>query len=467
MTQIPISGAIVQGIKPFIRGEQFKQFIVNTLTVNQTRNLKPEDLILLTNPQSIKMYDTAFTSPLVNTRNNYESLEQLGDATCNKFATDYIHNRFPQLNEPWGKGIAATVINNLISKKSFANFAEKLGFIPYIWTTLADISTEEARISVLEDCLEAFVGATELIYDTHYSVGYSYNIIYNFFKPNFDNIHISLKHEDVTDPISRLNEIFVPRKSQGIRLKKEFNNPNPKNTRNIRGVVLKPITVNLYVELYAGAKFPLVGQLIPGVGMLIGSGSDIYEKKAEQQATLTALEMLKENGIAPKIPYVYTMIDENAEIKEIEEPKITREYIKENWEGKFLPSVEDEKESINSQYSTKHINGLLQYTSTLLALYCRTRNKSGIKTCLKFGADPTILDSDGSSVLDLLFMGPVDEEFCENEMRRLIKSVKNIEKRLTIQQPVYDFFYKQYDNKYFLKHLKDFDVIEYPSSDLE
>ena len=81
-----------------------------------------------------------------------------------------------------------------------------------------------------------------------------------------------------------------------------------------------------------------------------------------------------------------------------------------------------------------------QYQSTLLAMYCRKRNKKGISACLKLGADPNIEDTCGLNCLDLLFIGKVEEEKVMKIMKKLVKGGAKYE----MKKEVYQMYYKLY-----------------------
>ena len=60
----------------------------------------------------------------------------------------------------------------------------------------------------MEDCLEAFIGATEMQFDNRVKFGVGYTACYNIISAIYDKIPISLKYEDLFDSKTRLKEIF-------------------------------------------------------------------------------------------------------------------------------------------------------------------------------------------------------------------------------------------------------------------
>ena len=156
------------------RGNDFKSLIQKLL---QKGNLKPKYINLLTDNESMEIYNNAFTSSTANETNNYEIFEQLGDVTANKFIVWYMYRRFPQLNCTEGVKVIARLRINYGAKQSFFTIAESIGFWPYI--TASDEQRNKKRKSLLEDALEAFIGATEFLIDTRIKQGVGYSIVYD------------------------------------------------------------------------------------------------------------------------------------------------------------------------------------------------------------------------------------------------------------------------------------------------
>lgn len=455
------------------RGERFKRFIASTLTSDNKRMLNPADMMLLTNNESMKLYTLAFTSSMVDTVNNYEWLEHMGDRTVNKFVNEYIHTRFPQLNNTNGVVIATVIVNNLISKKSLSKLAEQLGFANYLSISRAQMENGQKRVSALEDCFEAFVGATELILNTKYETGYGYSFLYHWLKVVFDTFYpnISLKYEDVIDPVTRLKETFDSSEyKNAVCIYKPSSTTEDQEFSGEVSIYLsvcrkKGTTAQDATRGHAIIRQLKYGQtrLQPNGNYFLASAKGEIEAEVNAKASIDALSFLSSLGIKKEVPYFYTLLAQTGSLVETETPVITEESVKERWENEMI--VDGKMVSgfdINGMYRTKPSNRLRSYNSTLLGLYCRTRNVSGVKTCLKMNADVFLLDSDGSSVLDLLFVGDVNPELCEEIMHKLLKVAKSDESRkLKMQLDVYNLFYKQYDSKYFLKHLKDFEVIQY------
>jgi dsRNA-specific ribonuclease len=182
-----------------------------TSVLNRGRlDQKGKDLLL----RNISIYEQAFTSPSIDKTNNYEVLEQQGDAVFSLFLVTYFYKRFPQLNCPDGVKIVARLKINYASKQTFSEIAEKLGFWPHIHATQQEKDT--GKKSLLEDVLEAFIGATVTILDNSTNIGIGYAVAYRILESLFDELHISLAYEDLFDPKSRLKEYFDKNKQLGV-----------------------------------------------------------------------------------------------------------------------------------------------------------------------------------------------------------------------------------------------------------
>ena len=185
-----------------IRGPEFKNFIKGLLF---RMNISEKNIRVLTNDENIKIYESVFTHSCVDENNNYEFYEILGDVTCNKIIVWYLKSKFPFLNNTNGVKVIARLKINLVSKVTFSRWSMKLGFHKYI---SYDLETKiKNEIGVLEDCLEAFVGATELLIDKIFKGG-GYFFCYRFLVSILEEEDISLKYKDLYDPITRLKETF-------------------------------------------------------------------------------------------------------------------------------------------------------------------------------------------------------------------------------------------------------------------
>jgi dsRNA-specific ribonuclease len=168
--------------------------------------LKPEYIELLTGDESMRVYSASFTSPAFNPEHNYDAYEFLGDATLNKIIVWHLARRFPQLMNVENVKTLARLKINLISKVSFARFGRELGIDKYI--TCTEDEWVKSQTKLVEDTLEAFIGAIESQIDSRIKLGAGYAICYGIIGPILDRIDISLEYEDLYDAITRLKEVF-------------------------------------------------------------------------------------------------------------------------------------------------------------------------------------------------------------------------------------------------------------------
>ncbi len=198
--------------------------------------IDPKYMDVLTNPDALDVYRTAFTSNTVNPESNYELYEYMGDVAANSAVVMYFYEVFPQLRCP--KSIH--ILNRLkivhVSRDSYSKIAEDLGFWKYIKYNAEVADTKphlkKNREALLEDVFEAFVGATQIILNDVFGavgVGVASQIIYNFIKPIFDAKKISFAPEDLYDAKTRLKELFEIRKNVVNPLAERYGTPRYKD----------------------------------------------------------------------------------------------------------------------------------------------------------------------------------------------------------------------------------------------
>jgi dsRNA-specific ribonuclease len=207
--------------------------------------IDPKYMGVLTNPEALAIYRVAFTSNTVDSDNNYELYEYMGDVAANAAVVMYFYEVFPQLRCPRSINILNRLKIVHVSRESFSKIAEDLGFWPHIRYN-ASVAAEKpilkkSREALLEDVFEAFVGATEIILiDAFGMVGVASQIIYNFIKPIFDAKDISFAPEDLYDAKTRLKELFEIRKNVPNPLADRYGAPRymdalpPANTVTLR-----------------------------------------------------------------------------------------------------------------------------------------------------------------------------------------------------------------------------------------
>jgi len=269
------------------------RFVGKIRQVLSLSTLKKKYIDKMTNPENMKLYAQAFTHSSVE-EVNYEWLEIMGDATLNKCIVWYINQRFPQLQNAGGVKVIARLKINLVSKHHFSDIAEKLGFAEFIQVNEEAMMNQANSVknkpinprSLLEDVLEAFFGATEMLIDRIVSVGAGYGVCFHLLKNIMDPIPISLKYEDLYDPITRLKETFdIFRTQLWGQVRYE-----PFRTENVS-------SVNIF-------------QFDPSTGrktfLVTSSGATLDE--AKQKAALLAIDLLSKRGFKRPVPEYYATL---------------------------------------------------------------------------------------------------------------------------------------------------------------
>lgn len=257
------------------RGDDFKNLILSILRKGK---LKEHYISILIDDESMKIYNDVFTSNTANPVDNYEMYEQMGDVLAGSFLVWYMYRRFPQLQCSEAVKIVARLKINYGARQSFFKIGDSLGLWPFISAT--EDERNHIRKDLLEDILEAFIGATAFIVDSRIRVGVGYAIVYDILAGIFDDIDISLKYEDLYDPITRLKEVFDYFKDAIGTQKKEF----------IKEEKLTTFTIF---------------RVCNGRIQQIGQGAAARKPDAEQKAALQALDVLKSFGFVKPVPELY------------------------------------------------------------------------------------------------------------------------------------------------------------------
>jgi dsRNA-specific ribonuclease len=264
-----------------VRGQRFQTMIKGLL---KRANLTEKHIDMFTNNKSMKVYDQAFTAESACPDCNYEMFEQLGDVTANKFIVWYMYRRFPQLRQTSGVKVVARLRINYGARQSFSQIGEQLGFWDFISASEDDRGRKKKDL--LEDCIESFIGATELIMDDEFRPGIGQAVVYDILADIFNDIPISLKYEDLYDAKTRLKEIFDFRKDTIGKL-------NYTNTRDVDSGLFTAKAI----------------RVVNGKDKVIGYGSATKLKDAEQRAAENGLTCVKKDGFVKPIPPEYAMFN--------------------------------------------------------------------------------------------------------------------------------------------------------------
>ena len=258
------------------RGGDLKNLIKSILIKGK---IKEHYIDYLMTDESMKIYSDVFTSETADENNNYEVYEQMGDVLAGSFIIWYMYRRFPKLQCSEAVKIVARLKINYGSKNSFFPIAEKLGFWNYI--TASEENRNREKKPLLEDTLEAFIGATAFILDNKIKHGVGYAVVYEILKSIFDGMDISLKYENLYDPITRLKEIFDHFKPDTI------------------GVQVKNFSKEEKLTTF------IISQNYQGKIVELGRGVAAIKPDAEQKAATYAIEVLKRRGYFKPVAELY------------------------------------------------------------------------------------------------------------------------------------------------------------------
>nr|QBK87587.1 MAG: ribonuclease III [Marseillevirus LCMAC201] len=196
----------------------FRTFIQAQLKIAR---INKEHREIFTDSDAMKLFLTAFTDPTYDAKNNYQTLEFIGDGIMHAILSQYIPRRFPGLasgeskysKKSTGEGVLSKTRRFLEQRKTLSDFALKRGFWDHV---LADEDTKtKLRKETLENVYEAFVGALVEIVDQRVKQGLGYNYAYNYASASLDDLKIEISKENLDDPITRLNELYKANELKG------------------------------------------------------------------------------------------------------------------------------------------------------------------------------------------------------------------------------------------------------------
>ena len=155
-------------------------------------------------PDTLSLFKKAFTAKEVDPRNNYELLEAIGDKTANKCILWYLIRRLPQLCTNDAKEILAKLKMQYIQTDAFSRFIDRLDLFQFI--RMPDYMKKPVE-KYKEDVFEAIIAVIELSANRHLTDGMGCALCYHFIETLMDEEEISLRHNHIVDPISRLKEL--------------------------------------------------------------------------------------------------------------------------------------------------------------------------------------------------------------------------------------------------------------------
>jgi len=205
-----------------IRGRQFRNMIFNTLF---TKAKLPYDVLLkMCTPQTIRVFEMAFTAPSADPEENYELLEFFGDAAYRKALQGVLVKRFPTFNPSQGSEVRGKNIISIATKVSYcarleiilkscnalATMAKDMSIVPYISASRDTIDNKMKPL--LEDVLEAFIGALQYCVDQYVQTleiipKSVFRCVYNFVESLIMSYPIPTTYDDFFDDKSKFNVI--------------------------------------------------------------------------------------------------------------------------------------------------------------------------------------------------------------------------------------------------------------------
>ena len=280
-------------------GQNRNMITVNSLYVNNLINfikkmasigkIKEKYVNIMVDPDNIQYYVIAFVHKSYNKYNNYEIFEQLGDLSVNKFVVWYAYKKFPQINFPVGTAIAARIKITFGSKVKLGVIGRNLNFSEFIITNPNSDVRVPSIEDLIEDTFEAFMGATEFIFEKCLMSHTGYSFVYKMLEGIFENPQyvsdFKLDYSILTDPVTILKEMVESPEFYNIYPQSLFPPENklnysvyksPKSSENIIS------TSTVFLVFKDGKKIK------------IGTGSSSTKKKSKQIAAKNSLTYLQQ-----------------------------------------------------------------------------------------------------------------------------------------------------------------------------
>jgi len=190
---------------------QFTNFIATQLSFV---GLNKRHIQLYTNDENIQDFRLVFVHSSADSKNNYEYYEFRGDTIVNDIIAEYVSEETKTRNVKW----LTKIKHNLMSKKTLSSLAENLGFEEYLvygekmvesLTRNPDKKTNKDYRSMLEDCVEAFMGCLVIVVNRHSKNQVGHGVARMFLRQLMKRyIKIEMDYSKVFDPITRLKEIY-------------------------------------------------------------------------------------------------------------------------------------------------------------------------------------------------------------------------------------------------------------------
>ena len=294
-----------------------------------------------------------------------------------------MYKRFPRLKCSECVKIVARLRINYGATKSFAEIARNLGFWDYISCNLE--SRQKKMKPLLEDVFEAFLGVIELIIDEELGItGPGFFIVYKILENIFNNVHISLKYEDLYDAKTRLKELFDAHSEQlGALVYEDTRIQNDLKKDKLATSNVFRIHNPIY---YKNPKTGIENKkkILAGQKIFLGKGYASLKPMAQQYAAQMAIKKLEKDGFKKDVDYIYNVLNNIEHL----------DYNLDVW-----------KDGMNELYPSKYKSKYnFRYKATPIIHYIKENCLFMIQKCLKNNSLLDISDNTGMYPLDYIII---------------------------------------------------------------
>lgn len=266
-----------------VRDVSFKEFIINMFKYTE---INEESISKYVNEETMPFFNMAFTSSSADEQYNYETYEQMGDATIGKFIVWNAYYKFPQLcGNPDGVEIIARMKIVQGSKDTLCEIGENLGMWPFI-SASEDIRYRSKK-KLLEDVFEALIGVIESVIqdysDSRYhQPGIAYQLVYKLLSKLFEPYELKIDYNVLVDSKNRLKGVFDQYRDK-----------------------LGSDAVYVTERLVRNGKNIFVSKVYDARNNFLGEGAASIKKDAEKKASEMAIITLEKKGYKKIIPSLY------------------------------------------------------------------------------------------------------------------------------------------------------------------
>ncbi|HMP28129.1 MAG TPA: ribonuclease III domain-containing protein [Saprospiraceae bacterium] len=191
--------------------KKFKKYLTKLL---QRGNVNKDHIELFLSKKNLAKFKIAFTHPSMREGEDYQIYEFSGDVIVNAFIANYVRFKFPKIiHVKWFTRLK----HNIQSDKMLAKIAMKEGlenFVRYgeemeYLRLNPHLDEKEEYMKMMEDVLEAFFGClSDVIQESGKLYGVAIEVCGAIMASFLDTLNISLKFEDVFDPVTILKELY-------------------------------------------------------------------------------------------------------------------------------------------------------------------------------------------------------------------------------------------------------------------